>query len=105
MPSESITSNAPTALLKALRRSFFRVLSFSKSAVLTVALIVALALNIATLTFMPVFNMLSSAIGAVAGLMTNKPATIRSKHRGKIESLNAEHTKKQSSEFQWGQRI
>jgi hypothetical protein len=65
------------------------------------AVIAALALNIATLTFVPAFNLLSSAIGAVAGVMTSKPVTIRSKHQGEIKShksqvasLNAEHTKK-----------
>jgi hypothetical protein len=61
---------------------------------LVFALIAALALNVATLTMAPVFNLLSSAIGAVAALMTSKPVTIRSKHQGEIKSIKTKHTKK-----------
>lgn len=84
-----------------LARALSRVLKFSTNTTLVFAVIAALALNIATLTFVPAFNLLSSAIGAVAGVMTSKPVTIRSKHQGEIKShksqvasLNAEHTKK-----------
>ena len=84
MSSESHTP------LQFLARAFSPVVKFSTKTTLVFALIAALALNVATLTFLPAFNLLSSAIGA----MTSKPVTIRSKHKGEIASMKQSYDKK-----------
>jgi len=66
------------------------ILGISKTGILVIALIATLALNVTTLTFLPAFNLLSSAIGA----MTSKPVTIRSKHKGEIASMKQSYDKK-----------
>ena len=74
------------------------ILGISKTGLLVIALVAALALNVATLTIDSAFKMMSSAIGAVAGLMTSKPATVLDKHRREITSWkNKVHVQKNYS--------
>lgn len=55
--------------------------------ILILALIAALALNVATLTVGSVFTALSSLVGAVAELLTTKPVTIQSKQKVRVNAL------------------
>ena len=69
-------------------RSLF--LRFPTSTFLTLALIAALALNVATLTVGSVFTALSSLVGAVAELVTTKPVTIQSKQKVRVNALKTD---------------
>jgi len=61
------------------------ILSLSKTSILVITLVATLALNVATLTKMPVFHLLSSAVELVTDLMAMK--SVRSKYGGEITSL------------------
>ena len=63
---------------------FFR---FSTSSLLTLALIAALALNIATLTVSSVFNLMSSAIDLIAAKTVGEAVAIRTKHKAEVQTL------------------
>jgi len=89
--------NAPSPVApsrRSLVRALLRILRFSKSTIILIALIAVLTLNVATLTIGPVFRLLSSAIETVFGLVTRKPVTIRSKHTGEIASMRRGFEKK-----------
>jgi hypothetical protein len=70
---------------KGLLWSTIAVFRLSRKAVLVLALLASLALNVATLTVAPVFNALSSVIGSVA----ENIATVRGKHKQAVGALNS----------------
>ena len=76
-----------------------RLLKSSTSTLLTIVLIAALALNIATLTVSSVFNLMSSAIEFIAAKTVGEAVTIRTKHKAEVRNL-----KTQISDFEIKQR-
>jgi hypothetical protein len=76
-----------------------RLLKSSTSTLLTIVLIAALALNIATLTVSSVFNLMSSAIDLIAAKTVGEAVTIRTKHKAEVKNL-----KTQISDFEIKQR-
>ena len=76
-----------------------RLLKFSTSSLLIIALVAALALNVATLTVSSVFNLMSSAIEFIAAKTLGEAVTIRTKHKAEVRNL-----KTQISDFEIKQR-
>lgn len=66
---------------------------FTRTAVLATGLVLALLLNILTLTSELVFDALSKAVGAVSSLVTTKPVTVKARHAQQME--RAKHVRKQ----------
>lgn len=66
---------------------------FTRTAVLATGLVLALLLNILTLTSELVFDALSKAVGAVSSLVTTKPVTVKARHAQQME--RAKHIRKQ----------
>lgn len=86
-------------------RSILIVLGTAKTGVLVAALIGALALNVATLTSVAAFNLLSSAVGAIAGSITNKPVTVRNRYAAQLDTLKNKHNKDISSIRRQNQKL
>lgn len=92
MTSETIeksSSNTPTRTIRRTSRfAWFAVRLFTKSALLAITLVLALALNIATLTIPAVFNALSSLVGTASSLLAGKPMTVRASHTRRVANLH-----------------
>lgn len=69
----------------------FRFPRVPKTLLLSVALVSAIALNIATLTVGAVFGAMSSLVGSAAALVTTKNVTVRGRHQGRMVKLGAKN--------------
>ncbi len=80
---------APKADTLGTPQSSFRFPKVTKTLILAVFFVAAIALNIATVTVGAVFNTMSSLVGSAAALITTKNVTVRSVHKGRLAALRA----------------